>query len=91
MKTSTKKTVATTLPQEELAALDRMRERQHLSRAEAVREAIRWYISSIGRRPPAEDPTPDEIEAIRLGQEEFARGECRRLEDVQHELGLPTK
>jgi hypothetical protein len=39
---------------------------------------------------PAEEPLPDEIEAIRLGEAEFARGKCRRLEDVQRELGLPT-
>jgi len=37
--------------------------------------------------PPGEDPTPDEIKAIRRGEAEFARGECRRLEDVQRELG----
>jgi hypothetical protein len=36
-----------------------------------------------------EDPTEDEIEAIRAGEAEFARGETRRLEDVQIELGLP--
>ena len=91
MTSSTKKIVTTTLPADELAELDRVRERQSLSRAEAVREAIRWYIGAIGRLPPAEDPLPDEVEAIRLGEEELARGECRRLEDVQRELGLPTK
>jgi metal-responsive CopG/Arc/MetJ family transcriptional regulator len=86
-----KKTVTTTLPADELVELDRVRERENLSRAEAVREAIRWYIGAVRRLPPSEDPTPDEIEAIRLGEEEFARGECRRLEDLQRELGLPTK
>jgi len=91
MTSNTKKIVTTTLPVDELAELDRLRERQSLSRAEAVREAIRWYIGAIGRLPPAEDPLPDEVEAIRVGVEEFARGECRRLEDVQRELGLPTK
>jgi hypothetical protein len=91
MSSNTKRTVSTTLPADELAELDRLRERQSLSRAEAVRKAIRWYIGAIGRLPPADDPSPDEIEAIRLGEEEFARGECRRLEDVQREMGLPTK
>ena len=79
------------LPAHELAELDRVSERQHLSRAEAVRAAIRWYIGALGRLAPAEDPTPDEVEAIRAGEAEFARGETRRLEDVQHELGLPTQ
>ena len=41
--------------------------------------------------PAAEEPLPGELEAIREGEEEFARGETRRLDDVQHELGLPTK
>jgi len=91
MATRTKKTVTTSLPQDELAAFDQVRERQNLTRAQAVREAIRWYVGTIGRLPPAEDPTPDEIKAIRRGEEEFARGECRRLEDVQRELGLPTE
>jgi metal-responsive CopG/Arc/MetJ family transcriptional regulator len=91
MATRTNRTVTTTLKVDELTELDRVRRLQSLSRAEAIREAIRWYIGATGRLPPAEDPTPDEIEAIRQGEKEFARGECRRLEDVQRELGLPTK
>ena len=91
MSRETRRTVTTTLFADELAELDRVRRRESLSRAEAVREAIRWYIGAVHRLPPAEEPTPDEIEAIRLGEEEFARGECRRLEDIQRELGLPTK
>jgi hypothetical protein len=90
MATRTKKTVTTSLPQDELAAFDQVRERQNLTHAQAVREAIRWYVGTIGR-PPGEDPTPDEIKAIRRGEAEFARGECRRLEDVQRELGQPTE
>jgi hypothetical protein len=91
MKIRTKKTIATSLPQDELAAFDRVRERQSLTRAEAMREAIRWYVGSIGRLPPAEDPLPDEAQAIREGKAQIARGEYVRLEDLQHELGLPTK
>jgi metal-responsive CopG/Arc/MetJ family transcriptional regulator len=91
MKTRTKKTVTTALAQEELAELDRIRRQQGLSRAEAVRDAIRWYIGAIGRLPPAEDMSPEEAEAIRQGNEQIARGEYVRLEDLQHELGLPIK
>ena len=82
-----KKTVATTLPDDELAALDRVRERKNLSRAEVVREAIRWYVGAMRHLPAAEEPSPDEIEAIREGEEEFVSGKTRRLEDVLHELG----
>jgi hypothetical protein len=38
----------------------------------------------------AEEPTEDEIEAIRIGEAEFARAEARSLEDVQTDLGLPV-
>jgi predicted transcriptional regulator len=79
------------LPVDELAELDRVRERQDLSRAEAIREAIRWYVGAIGRLPSGEDPSQDEIDAIREGEAEFASGETRRLKDVQNELGLPTR
>jgi hypothetical protein len=41
--------------------------------------------------PPPEEPTPDDIESIQIGEAEFARRETRRLEDVQNELGLPAQ
>ena len=91
MTTRTKKTITTMLPPEELAEFDRVRERQSLSRSQAVREAIRWYIGAMRSLPPAEEPLPDEIEAIRRGKEQIARGEYVRLEDLQRELGLPTE
>jgi metal-responsive CopG/Arc/MetJ family transcriptional regulator len=37
------KKLITSLPEDDLAALDKVRERQSLTRSEAVREAIRWY------------------------------------------------
>jgi metal-responsive CopG/Arc/MetJ family transcriptional regulator len=89
--TGTKRTITTSLPADELAEFDRVRGPQDLSRAEAVRAAIRWYIGVIGSLPPAEEPTLDEIDSIRAGEAEFARGAMRRLEDVQNELGLPTR
>jgi predicted DNA-binding protein len=82
-----KKTVATTLPNDELAALDRVRKERHQSRAEIVRDAIRWYVGAVRHLPPAEEPSPDELRAIREGEEEFASGKTRRLDDVLHELG----
>ena len=92
MKSHIKNTpVSTSLPQEELAELDRVRERQGLSRSEAVRDAIRWYVGAIGRLAPAKEMLPDEVEAIRRGKEQIARGEYVRLEDLQNELGLPIK
>jgi metal-responsive CopG/Arc/MetJ family transcriptional regulator len=91
MTTSKKKTITTTLPPDELAEFDLVCERQSLSRSQALREAIRWYIGAMRSLPPAEEPLPEEIEAIRRGREQIARGEYIRLEDLQRELGLPTK
>ncbi len=48
-------------------------------------------INGQERRIPIVDPEPDEIEAVRRGGEAIARGEYVRLEDLQRELGLPTK
>jgi metal-responsive CopG/Arc/MetJ family transcriptional regulator len=91
MSTSAKKTITVTLPPEELAELDRTRERQLLSRAQVVREAIRWYLGAMRSLPPAEHLMPDEIEATRHGKEQIERGEYIRLEDLQRELGLSTQ
>ena len=65
MSTRTKKTVAISLLPEEVVALDRVRQRDNLTRAEALREAIRRYVSQDSdRQIPVEDALPDEIEAI---------------------------
>ncbi len=80
-------TIATTLAREELAALERVCSRENRSRAALVREAIQWYLAAVDRLPPAEDPLPSEIEALREAEEEFARGQGRRLEDVLRDLG----
>jgi AbrB family looped-hinge helix DNA binding protein len=61
----------------------------------AVRDGDEMEVSAEAGRivltPAAEVPLPGELEAIREGEAEFARGQTRRLDDVQHELGLPTK
>jgi hypothetical protein len=90
MSTRTKKTVTTSLSPEELVALDRVRKRDNLTRAEALRAAIRRYISqNSDRKIPVEDALPDEIEAIEEGQAQIARGEYVLLDDLKHEMGRP--
>ena len=92
MSTRAKKTVSVALPQEELVALDRLRKRDNLTRAQALREAIRRYVSQDSKRAiPVEDALPDEIEAIEKGQAEIARGEYVLLDDLKHEMGRPPK
>jgi predicted DNA-binding protein len=95
MSTRTKKTVATSLSPEEVIALDRVRKRDNLTRAQALREAIRRYVSQDSdRQIPVEDALPDEIEAIEEGQAQIARGEYVEyvlLDDLKHEMGRPPK
>jgi len=92
MSTRTKKTVTVALPQEELVALDRARKRDNLTRAQALREAIRRYVwQDSDRTIPVEDALPDEIEAIEEGQAQIARGEYVLLDDLKHEMGRPPK
>ena len=87
------KTVAVTLPEPLVDDLDRIRKRRHLTRSELMREALRRYITATERSDtiPVEDPLPGEIEAMRRANEEYARGECVRLEDLQRELGLRAR
>ena len=92
MSIRTKQTVATSLSPEEVVALDRVRKRDNLTRAQALREAIRRYTSQASdRQIPVEDALPDEIEAIEEGQAQIARGEYVLLDDLKHEMGRPPK
>jgi metal-responsive CopG/Arc/MetJ family transcriptional regulator len=86
MSVTTKKTVATSLSPEEIEELDRIRERQNLSRSQALRQAVRWYVGAMRRLPSAEEPLPDEIEALREAEEEFSRGGGRPLRDALRDL-----
>jgi hypothetical protein len=86
MTTGAKKTIATKLPHDEFAELDRVRRTQNISRSEALRQAVRWYVGVMRRLPPPEEPLPDEVEALREAEEEFARGGGRPLRAVLHDL-----
>ena len=83
--------ITTSLQAEELDQLDRVRERQNLSRSQALRQAVRWYVGAMRRLPPAEEPLPDELEALREAEEEFTRGGGRPLRDVLRDLDRRAK
>jgi metal-responsive CopG/Arc/MetJ family transcriptional regulator len=89
----TAKTFSITLPPQLVEELDRVRRREHRTRSEVLRDALRRYIAVAARTHtvPVEDALPEEIEAMRRAEEEYQRGECVRLEDLQHELGLRTR
>jgi hypothetical protein len=92
MSTRTSTTLTVALPREELGALDRARKRHNLTRAQALREAIRRYVwQDSDRKIPVEDALPDEVEAIKEGQAQIARGEYVLLDDLKHEMGRPPK
>ena len=76
-----------------MAELDRVHQREHRTRSEILRETLRRYITIAerDRMIPVEDALPEEIEAMHRADEEYARGECVRLEDLQHELGPRTR
>jgi metal-responsive CopG/Arc/MetJ family transcriptional regulator len=91
MTTPRKKTIATSLPEGELAEFDRIREEYNLTRSQALREAVRRYLAALRRLPAPEEPLPDEVEALREAEEEFARGGGRGLRAVLHDLERRTK
>jgi metal-responsive CopG/Arc/MetJ family transcriptional regulator len=53
--------IATSLAPDEVQELDQLRRGQGISRAEAVRDAVRWYVR-WAERLPFEDPAADEME-----------------------------
>ena len=86
MAASRKKTITTTLPESELAELDRIREEYKMTRSQALREALRRYLAAMRSLPAPEEPLPDELEALREAEEEFARAGGRGLRAVLHDL-----
>ncbi len=81
-----KKTITASLPEEELAELDRLAEQHNLTRSQALRQAVRWYVGAMRGLAPPEDPLPDEVEALREAEAEFSRGAGRPLRVVLHDL-----
>lgn len=76
------------LPEELVTLVELVRSREHRSRSEVMREALRLYFE---RRGLIEDPLPGEIEGIEEARAEVARGETLTLEEVRRELGLEAE
>jgi metal-responsive CopG/Arc/MetJ family transcriptional regulator len=88
----TSKMISVSVPEEILPEIDEAARHEHRSRSGLIREVLRRYLSRRRvRLIPLDDAQPDEIEAIKRSREELARGEFVRLDDLQHELGLPTE
>ena len=63
--------VTISLPEEMLAAADRAGAREHRTRSELMREALRWYLRAGA--VAVEEPTHAERGAIAAGRAEHAR------------------
>jgi metal-responsive CopG/Arc/MetJ family transcriptional regulator len=85
------KMISVSVPETMLPEIDAVARKEHRSRSELVREALRRYLSGRDRMIATDEAKADEIEAARKGRAEFERGEFVRLEDLQRELGLPTR
>jgi len=79
--------------------LERVRRKEHRTRSELVREALRSYIREADARAlrdriaalPEEEPTDEEIAAIREGRADFKAGKHKPVSQVRHELLRPHR
>lgn len=84
------KVISIGIPEEMLPDIDAAARREHRSRAELIREALRHYLDP-GRLIPIAEAEPDEAAAVKRGRAQFEQGDFVRLDDLQRELGLPTR
>lgn len=84
----TTSTLTISLPPEMLKELERVRKREHRTRSELMREALRTYFS---KRIPEETPTTAELRAIRRGRAAIARGNFVTLDELRDEVGTAPR
>jgi CopG family transcriptional regulator/antitoxin EndoAI len=90
----TSATFSVSLPPAMASELERVRRKEHRTRSELVREALRHYIRVADARSvqervaslPEEHPEPEEIAAIEQGNKEFRKGNFIDLSQLRHEL-----
>jgi CopG family transcriptional regulator/antitoxin EndoAI len=91
----TSATFSVSLPPAMASELERVRRKEHRTRSELVREALRHYIRVADARSVQEriavlrkeEPTAEEIAAIEQGSKEFREGSFIDLSQLRHELG----
>ncbi len=81
--------VTISLPAAMLKAADEAGAREHRSRSELIREALRWYLR-LGQLP-VEQATAEDLAAIEAGRAEHARGETLSLDDIRHDLATRVR
>lgn len=70
------------LPEAMAEDVDRAAEREHRTRSELVREALRLYLVGI----PVDEPAEDERAAMRRGKAEIRRGDHVTLDELLHDM-----
>jgi CopG family transcriptional regulator / antitoxin EndoAI len=91
----TSATFSVSLPPAMASELERVRRKEHRTRSELVREALRHYIRVADARSVQErsamlreeEPAAEEIAAIEQGSKEFREGRFIDLSQLRHELG----
>ena len=84
----TTKTMTISLPPAMVRQLESVRKREHRTRSELMREALRHYFES---RFPEVTPTKAELAAIRKGRAEIRAGRFVTLEQLHNELAATDR
>ncbi len=84
----TRQAMSISLPPEMIAKVERVREAEHRTRSELVREALRTYFD---RRIPEEPLARAELAAVRRGRAAYAAGDYVTYGQLLHELGAPRR
>ena len=79
----TRKAMTISLPPAMVRQVERVRKREHRTRSELVREALRSYLED---RFPVVVPTKAELAAIRRGRAEIKAGNYVTLDELIHDL-----
>lgn len=82
-----RRSMTVSMPPEILDEVERVRKRDHRTRSELVREALRAYLGLA--RPYV--PTPSEMRAIERGRAALRRGESLTLDEFRAGLGGPRR
>jgi len=78
-------TITLSLPNAMTRQIEKACRREHRTKSELMREALRVYFGTA-RSLPTYTPTKAELEAIRKGREEIRRGEYYTLDELHASL-----
>jgi predicted transcriptional regulator len=81
-------TFTVSVPPAMAAEIDKVRRKEHRTRSELVREALRAYIAD---RYPVAQPTTSELARIRKGRAEICRGEFVTYDQLLDVLDAPHR